>query len=169
MNKFLRKNLFLVSFIFIPIFFLWHPNWIGFLGNQPYWPLFWLLPYSMINGSMNGLVAAIFLGLLLDSLTTNGSLTQIPGLSLCGIWLGRFRKSNNFWVDHLRFGLICSIGTFLCGIIYFSQILFKNFIENNFTLFFPSIQNILAQLFLTGLLAPLICSRLYKLSKISKY
>ena len=59
MNKFLIKKLSTISFIFIPIIFLWHPNWLGFLGVQPYWPLFWLLPWSIINGSINGLLVGL--------------------------------------------------------------------------------------------------------------
>ena len=59
MNKFFSKKLSIITFIFIPIIFLWHPNWIGFLGVQPYWPLFWLLPWSMINGSINGLLVGL--------------------------------------------------------------------------------------------------------------
>ena len=56
MNNFFTKKLSTVFLIFVPIIFLWHPNWLGFLGVQPYWPLFWLLPWSMINGSINGLL-----------------------------------------------------------------------------------------------------------------
>ncbi|MDC3034902.1 hypothetical protein OA254_01380, partial [Prochlorococcus sp. AH-716-P05] len=89
MNKFFIKRLSIISFIFIPIIFLWNPNWLGFLGVQPYWPLFWLLPWSMINGSINGLIFGLFLGLILDSLTLNESFTQIPGLILCGFLFGR--------------------------------------------------------------------------------
>ena len=48
MNKLFKKRLSIIIFIFIPIIYLWHPNWLGFLGIQPYWPLFWLLPWSMI-------------------------------------------------------------------------------------------------------------------------
>ena len=59
MNKFFTNNLSIISFIFIPIIFLWHPNWLGFLGVQPYWPLFWLLPWSLINGSINGLLVGL--------------------------------------------------------------------------------------------------------------
>ena len=59
MNKFFTKRLSIISFIFIPIIFLWHPNWLGFLGVQPYWPLFWLLPWAMINGSINGLLVGL--------------------------------------------------------------------------------------------------------------
>ena len=84
MNKFLKKKLSIITFIFIPIIFLWHPNWLGFLGVQPYWPLFWLLPWAMINGSINGLIFGLFLGLILDSLTLDNNFTQIPGLICCG-------------------------------------------------------------------------------------
>ena len=80
MSKFFTKKLSIISFTFIPIVYLWHPNWLGFLGVQPYWPLFWLLPWSMINGSINGLIFGLFFGLILDSLTLNESFTQIPGL-----------------------------------------------------------------------------------------
>ena len=51
MNNFFSKKLSTIFFIFIPIIFLWHPSWLGFFGVQPYWPLFWLLPWSMINES----------------------------------------------------------------------------------------------------------------------
>ncbi len=168
MNKFLTKHLSLICFIFIPIIFLWHPNWLGFLGIQPYWPLFWLLPWTMIHGSINGLIFSFFLGLILDSVTVDNSFTQIPGLLLCGLWFGRIKIHSDILVGHFRYGLICSIGSFLCGILYFIQILFKNFSDSSFLLFIPSVQNIFAEVFLTGLLAPLICSKLLRLFKFSK-
>ena len=167
MNKFFIRKLSIISFIFIPIIFLWHPNWLGFLGVQPYWPLFWLLPWSMINGSINGLIYGLFLGIILDSLTLDSNFTQIPGLILCGFWFGRIKIHSNILVGHFRYGLICILGSFLCGTIYFLQILFKNLSDSSFFLFMPSIQNILAEVFLTGIYAPLICSNLLRLFKIS--
>ena len=167
MNKYLKKKLSIVCFIFIPIIFLWHPNWLGFLDIQPYWPLFWLLPWSMINGPINGLIFGLFLGLILDSVTVDSSFSQIPGLVLCGVWFGRIKIQSNFLVEHFSYGLICSIGSFICGTFYFLQILFKNFSDNSFLLFIPSFQNILAEVFLTGLFAPLICSQLFKIFKSS--
>ena len=168
MNKFLTKQFSLICFILIPIIFLWHPNWLGFLGIQPYWPLFWLLPWTMINGSINGLIFGFFLGLILDSVTVDNSFTQIPGLLLCGLWFGRIKIHSDILVGHFRYGLICSIGSFLCGILYFIQILVKNFSDFSFSLFIPSVQNIFAEVFLTGLLAPLICSKLLRLFKFCK-
>ena len=168
MNKYFRKKLSIIFFIFIPIVFLWHPNWLGFLGIQPYWPLFLLLPCSMLNGSIYGIILGLFLGLLLDSVTLDNSFTQIPGLILCGIWFGRIKEHSNILVGHFRYGLICSFGSFLCGILYFLQILFKNYSYSTFLLFIPSFQNILAEVFLTGIFAPLICSQLLRLFKSSR-
>nr|WP_075488455.1 hypothetical protein [Prochlorococcus marinus] len=168
MNKFFIKKLPLIFFIFVPILFLWHPNWLGFLGVQPYWPLLWLLPWSMINGSINGLIFGLFLGLILDSLTLDSNFTQIPGLILCGFLFGRIKVHDHILVGHFRYGLICAFGSALCGTLYFFQILLKNFSDSTFTLFIPSVQNILAEVFLTGFFAPLVCSQLLKIFKIFK-
>ena len=147
--------------------FLWHPNWLGFLGVQPYWPLFWLLPWSMINGSIKGIVFGLYLGIILDSVTIDINFTQVPGLILCGALFGRLKLNNDFLVGHFRYGLICSCGSFLCGTIYFLQILLKNSSDGTFLLFFPSVANILAEVFLTGFFAPLICSKIVSMLKFS--
>ena len=167
MNKILKKNLPMIVFIFLPIIFLWHPNWLGLIGVQPYWPLFWLLPWSMNHGSIKGLTFGLFLGLILDSLTLDNNFSQIPGLVLCGFLFGRIKLHSDIFVGHFRYGLICSFGSFLCGTLYFLQILSKNFSDSTFLLFIPSIQNILAEVFLTGFFAPLICSKLFRIFKYS--
>jgi len=168
MEKYFKKHLSLISFLFIPIVYFWHPNWLGFVGVQPYWPLFWLLPWSMINGSINGLIFGLFLGIILDSLTLDNNFTQIPGLMFCGFLFGRIKLNTDIWVGHLRHGLICSFGSFLCGTLNLSQILFWNFIDSNFLMFIPGVKNILAEVFLTGLFAPFICSQLIRMFKISR-
>ena len=167
MNKFLEKKFPIVLFIFIPVLFLWHPNWLGFQGFQPYWPLFWLLPWSMINGSINGLIFGLFLGLILDSLTLENNFTQIPGLILCGFLFGRIKLHSDILVGHFRYGLICSFGSFLCGTLYFLQIMFKNFSGSTFLLYIPSVQNIVAEVFLTGFFAPFLCSQFMRIIKSS--
>ena len=167
MNKFFTKQLSIISFIFIPIIFLWHPNWLGFLGVQPYWPLFWLLPWSMINGSFNGLVFGLFLGLILDSLTLDNNFSQIPGLMFCGFLFGRVKLNTDILVGHFRHGLICSFGSFLCGTLYLSKFLFINSSDSN-SLYISGVKNILAEVFLTGLFAPFICSQLIRMFKFSR-
>jgi len=167
MNKFFTNKSSIICFFLIPIIFLWHPNWLGFLGVQPYWPLLWLLPWSMLNGSINGLIFGLFLGLILDSLTLD-NFTQIPGLILCGFLFGRIKIHSNILVGHFRYGLICCFGSFLCGTLYFLQMLFRNFSDSNSLMLIPSIKNILAEVFLTGLLAPFICSHLSRMFKFSR-
>jgi len=71
-------------------------------------------------------------------------------------------------VGHFRYGLICSFGSFLCGTLYLSQILFRNFSDTNFLMFIPSVKSILAEVFLTGLFAPFICSQLLRIFKFSR-
>jgi len=110
----------------------------------------------------------LFLGLILDSVTLDSSFTQIPGLILCGLWFGRIKVNNNILVGHIRYGLICSFGSFFCGIFYFLQILSKNFSDGTFLLFIPSAKNIIAEVFLTGFFAPLICSQLLRMFKFSR-
>tara|TARA_B100000287_G_C20611046_1_gene772055 strand:- start:926 stop:1465 length:540 start_codon:yes stop_codon:yes gene_type:complete len=168
MVNYLKKKISLISFLFIPIVYFWDPNWLEFLGVQPYWPLFWLLPWSMIYGSFDGLIIGLFLGLILDSLSVDSSFTQIPGLVLCGIWFGKLDISSDIFVGHFRYGLICSIASFLCGLLYFVQILIKYWSEHNIVLYLPTIKNIFAQVFITGLLAPLLCSLLLELFRKSK-
>ena len=122
----------------------------------------------MLNGSINGLIFGFFLGLILDSITVDNSFTQIPGLLLCGLWFGRIKIHSDLLVGHFRYGLICSLGSFLCGTLYLMQIVVKNFSDSTFLLFIPSVQNIFAEVFLTGFFAPFICSKLLRLFKFSR-
>ena len=168
MGKYFKQQKSLISFLFVPIVYFWDPNWSELLGVQPYWPLFWLLPWSMIYGSFDGLIIGLFLGLILDSLSLDSSFTQIPGLVLCGFWFGKLSVSNNIFVGHFRYGLICSIASFFCSSLYFFQILIKNWSDHNIFLYLPGIQNIFAQVFITGLIAPLLCSLLFRLFQTSK-
>ena len=81
---------------------------------------------------------------------------------------GKLSISNNIFVGHFRFGLICSIASFFCGSLYFFQALIKYWTSDNIVLYLPSIKNIFAQVFITGLLAPLLCSLLFRLFQTSK-
>ena len=161
MNKFVKKNLSLLSFIFVPIIYMCQFSWLDLQGVQPYWPLFWLLPWSMMHGSTSGFFVGLFLGLALDSIGPDYNFTQTPALVLCGIWFGKFKILSNSLLCHLRYGLICSLGSFFCGAIYFSQILVKNLPTYNLIFYLSSLKNIFSQVFLTGFFAPLFCSLLW--------
>ena len=163
MKFYSHKYLPIFSFFLVPLLFLWNPAFFSFMGSQPYWPIFWLLPWAVINGPIETIFMGLLLGLVLDAIN-NDNITEIPGLVICGFWFGRVGIVNQFDFTPFKYGLTASIGSLICGIIYFCQILLGLIFENNYLgLFQFGIKNIFAQVLLTGLLAPIFCSWLYRL------
>ena len=160
MKIFLYKNLSLLTFLFIPLLFLWNPNFVKLMGVPPHWPIFWLFPWASIYGSFNGLLTGLSLGIILDSLN-NDIYTQIPGLLICGFWFGKISQYKSFDRNKFKYGLICSIGSLICNSLFFFQIIVNSFINKSNLIFSLGLKNIFAQVFLTGLIAPIICSWLF--------
>ena len=150
-----------ISFLIIPLIIYWNPSWLSLMGYQAYWPIFWLLPWALIHGPYKAMLFGFLLGFTLD--TINADLyTQIPGLMICGFWFGKLGSFIQFNNAPLRFGLIAAIGSLICGIIYFCQIVVLHLIGNSPLWFFSfGFQNIFSQVFLTGLFAPVFCKWLY--------
>ena len=163
MKFYLNKYLSLISFLIIPLVIFWNPPWLSLMGYQPYWPIFWLVPWACIHGPFKSMILGFLLGLILD--TINADLfTQIPGLMICGFWFGKVGNLNQFNKNTLQFGLMAALGSLMCGIIYFCQITVKLLLENSPVWFFTyGVKNIFAQLLLTALLAPVFCKWLYLL------
>ena len=161
MKFYLNQYLSLISFVLIPLVIFWNPSWLSLMGYQAYWPIFWILPWSLIHGPYKSVLLGFLLGLILD--TINADLyTQIPGLMICGFWFGKVGSLNQFINTPLQFGLTAAIGSLICGVIYFSQMVVKLSLENSLLEFFSyGVQNIFAQVFLTSLLAPVFCKWLY--------
>ena len=157
MIKIINKKLSLFSFLLIPLLFLWSPDFITLMGVQPHWSILWLFPWASIYGSFNGFLAGLSLGIILDSLN-HDFYTQIPGLAICGFLFGKYNsyKLNN--LNKFKYGLICSLGSFICNSLYFCQIIIHNYLEKSNFLFDYGIKTIFAQLFITGILAPIICT-----------
>ena len=151
----------LISFLLIPLLIFWNPSWLSLMGYQAYWPIFWLLPWALINGPFKSLLIGFLLGFILD--TINADLyTQIPGLMICGFWFGKVGSLNYFHSTPLQFGLTAAIGSLICSLIYFFQMVVNLFFnESPVWLFSYGVQNIFAQVLLTGLLAPVFCKWLY--------
>ena len=158
MNFSLIKTIYLLfSFLLIPLLSLLNPIWFSVMGVQPYWPIFWLLPWSILNGPLNGLIIGFIIGIILDSFN-NDIYTQIPGLLICGFWFGQIGELR----DRYQYGLIASIGTLICGLIYFSQLLVNNYPNNPYWLLPFGLKNIFGQILLTGLFAPFFSKLLYE-------
>ena len=163
MKFYLNQYISIISFLIIPFIIFWNPSWVSLMGFQAYWPIFWLLPWALIHGPFKSMFLGFLLGFTLD--TINADLyTQIPGLMICGFWFGKVGNVNQFKNAPLQFGLTSAVGSLICGAIYFSQMVIKNLFENNPLLLFSfGVQNIFAQVLLTGLLAPVFCKWLYVL------
>jgi len=161
MKFYLNQNLSLISFLIIPVVTFWNPSWLSLMGCQAYWPIFWLLPWALIHGPFKSMILGFLLGFMLD--TINADLyTQIPGLMICGFWFGKVGELNQFKNSPIQYGLTAAIGSLICGLIYFLQIIVKFILENSpLWLFAYGVQHIFAQVFLTSLLAPVFCKWLY--------
>tara|TARA_B100000131_G_C18053181_1_gene587282 strand:- start:678 stop:1193 length:516 start_codon:yes stop_codon:yes gene_type:complete len=157
MKQFLKNNLFIISCFLVPILYFWDPNWLSIMGVRPYWSIYWLFPFAIMYGYLNGIILALFMGIILDSLNPS-PYTHIPGLILCGFWFARLGKYKNVSFNRLKFGLFCSIGSLICGLSYYIQVILRHFSERGFFWFSYGIRNLFAQVLITGLLAPIICS-----------
>ena len=153
----IKNNSSLLSFLLIPLLALWNPIWFSIMGVQPYWPIFWLLPWSILNGPINGLIIGFIIGMILDSIN-NDIYTQVPGLLICGFWFGKLGTLKYRY----QYGLLASLGTLACGLIYFFQLILNNFQKNPDWLISFGLKNIFGQILLTGLFAPVLSIFLYK-------
>ena len=160
MKFYLNQYLSLISFL-IPLVIYWNPSWFSLMGFQAYWPIFWLLPWALINGSLKSILLGFLLGIVID--TINADLfTQIPGLMICGFWFGKIGSLTQFKKNPLQLGLTAAIGSLICGVIYLFQVVIYLLWEKSpLWIFSYGIQNIFAQVFLTSLLAPFFCKWLY--------
>ena len=162
MKKITRRYLSLLTFLFIPILSFWNPKFIALMGVQPHWPIFWLFPWASINGSFNGFLTGLSLGLVLDSLN-NDFYTQIPGFIICGIIFGKLSSYKSKSINKLKYGLICSFGSLVCNSLYFLQVILHNLIDINISWVVYGVKTIFAQIFITAILAPIICSWLFNI------
>ena len=64
------------------------PNWLRLGGVPPNWLVLWLLPWSLSQGAMAGLIGACILGFAMETLTI-GSATPLYGLALLAWFWGR--------------------------------------------------------------------------------
>ena len=134
------------------------PTWITLFGVSPCWVILWLLPWSLKNGESSGVVSGLFLGQLLDVISL-GNASHIPSLVALGFWWGRLGRKGAPIRKNLVFGLLSIIGTILFGLSLWLQTMIFEPFKSFFSVW--GIQTLLAQSFITGLLAPLICTWIF--------
>ena len=161
MKVYLNQYLSLFPFLILPLVIFWNPSWFSLMGYQAYWPIVWLLPWALIHGPFKSLLVGFLLGFALDTFNSD-VYSQIPGLMICGFWFGKIGSLNQSNYRPVHFGLTAAIGSLICGVIYYCQMVVKLLLDNSpLWLVSYGVQNIFAQVFLTSLLAPVFCKWLY--------
>ena len=174
MSSLARQPLCLASIILVPLLTLAAPAWLAIAGVSPSWGVLWLLPWALVEGPVSGAIAGLVLGLLLDGLHP-GPVSELPALLFLGWWWGRFGRRFPSLERSFSLGLLAMVGSALLGITLLLQFVLlqpDTFIQalrgSQFSApprgWTPSVLgtaglHILgAQILITGLLAPILCS-----------
>lgn len=174
MNLLARGPFFIATLALPPLLTLAAPSWLTISGVPPSWGVLWLLPWALVDGPMSGVLAALVLGLLLDGLHP-GPASEIPALVLLGWWWGRIGRSHLPLERSFSLGLLAMIGSALVGLCLIAQFVLMHPDQLLLALrglpavhsprgWTPSVvglgglQILGAQILLTGLLAPMVCS-----------
>lgn len=175
MNGLARRPLCLASLALAPLLTLAAPSWLAIAGVGPSWAVLWLLPWALVDGPVSGVMAGLALGLLLDGLHP-GPVTEIPSLVLLGWWWGRLGRRFPFLERSFSLGLLAIIGAALVGITLLLQFALVHpealllalrglppqaGAAQGWTpavLALAGLQTFAAQILITGLLAPILCS-----------
>ncbi|CAK6688407.1 rod shape-determining protein MreD [Synechococcus sp. BA-124 BA4] len=152
-----RRPLFVVSALVVPLLTLAAPGVLRIGGVPPSWAVLWLLPWSLADGPLSGALAGLALGLLLDTLHLGGA-TQMPALALLGWWWGRLSRRGPPIERSFSLGLLAMLGTALLGL----SVLLQRQAASGWAslLSAANLHTLLAQVLVTALLAPMICSLL---------
>jgi rod shape-determining protein MreD len=141
----------------VPWLVLASPGPLQLAGVPPAWPVLWLLPWALVDGPVSGALAGAGLGLVLDGLHL-GPMTEIPALALLGWWWGRLGRQGPPIERSFNLGLLALLGAGLLGGSLILQSLLLGSRLQPAWLPAPSLHTWLAQMLLTALLAPLLCS-----------
>tara|TARA_Y100001968_G_scaffold331684_1_gene387197 strand:+ start:666 stop:1178 length:513 start_codon:yes stop_codon:yes gene_type:complete len=148
---------------------LLNPSWLNLAGVGPYWPLLWLLPFSLESGPLLGAFAGLSQGILMDSIGLAYP-SQIPALVFLGFWWGRIGSKGPEIKHFFSIGLLVLTGTVIAGFSFWLQIYLSNFDFQSNSLFNAwSLKTICAQSFITSILAPLVSSWLLQRYRLKKF
>ena len=148
--------LFLVT-IFLPFFIISTPEWLKINGISPCWPIIWLLPFSLKNPPFRSSIAAILLGIFMDSFTIS-DVSYIPSLFLLSLVWSQYGLHNKKIELFFSIGLMAICGTAFVGLsICVQKIITYNILRNNWFHSW-SIYVLISEVIITGLVAPFFSS-----------
>ena len=145
----------LLSGFFVLFITIFSPQLLTLQGVAPCWGILWLLPLSLENGKVFGILSGLGLGLLLDAISL-GLPTNVPALILLGFWWGTNAQESD--LGSFNLGLFAFLGSIFYGLTICLQMFFLEPITWSKWFSSWALHTLLAQSILTGLLAPMICS-----------
>lgn len=157
MNRLHRQPICVVSALMVPLFTLMAPSWLAIAGVGPAWAVLWLLPWSLVDGPVSGVMAGLGLGLVLDGLSLDTG-SQVPALMLLGWWWGRLGRRAAPIQRSLNLGLLAWIGALVVGLGVLFQIWWGQGLVLELGLRSWGVQTLLCQSLVTALVAPLLVS-----------
>ena len=132
------------------------PDWLKINGIAPCWPVIWLLPFSLKNGPRRSAIAAILLGILMDSFT-HDHVSYVPALIFLSFIWGRYGLHKNIELL-FNIGLMAILGTAFVGFsMYVQKIILYSDLRNNW-FYSWSIYVLISEIIITGLVAPFFSS-----------
>ena len=153
-----NKRLFIfLSIIFLPAFVIISPDWLKLNGITPCWPVILLLPFSLKNRPWKSSIAAILVGVFIDSFTIS-DVSYIPSLFILSLVWSQYGLRNKKIEYFLNIGLIAIFGTAFVGLsIWVQKIIIYSVLRNNWFHSW-SMYVLISEVIITGLVAPFFCS-----------
>ena len=152
-----KKLLIFFTAILLPVFLIASPSWLKINGISPCWPVIFLLPFSLKNSPWRSAIAAIMLGIFIDSFTVSDA-SYLPSLFLLSLAWSQYGLHNKKIELFLNIGLMAIFGTAFVGLsIWAQKIIFYSVLRNNWFHSW-SIYVLTSEVIITGLVAPFFCS-----------
>ena len=168
MAKINNKLLIFCTLICLQVCVITSPDWLKINGITPCWPVILLLPFSIKNSSFRSAIAAILLGIFIDSFTVSDA-SYIPSLLLLSLLWSQYGLHNKKIELFFNVGLMAFLGTGLVGFsIWIQKIMLHSFLRNNWFHSW-SIYVLISEVIITGLVAPFVSSWLLLTLKKNQY
>ena len=148
-----KKILILFTVVCLPLVIISSPEWFKINGISPCWPVIFLLPFSLKNNPFRSAFISILLGIFIDSFTLSDA-SYIPSLLIFSLVCSQYGLNKKKIDLFLNIGLISMFGTALVGIsIWVQKIILYSILRNNWFHSW-SIYVVIAEVIITGLVAP---------------
>ena len=152
-----KKISIFLAIILLPSLIISSPDWLEINGISPCWPVIYLLPLSLGNSFWLSAIFAISLGIYIDSFTVS-DVSYIPSLFLLSLFWSQYELHNKKIELFLNIGLMSIFGTAVVGIsLWVQKIILYSTLRNKWFHSW-SIYVLIAEIIITGLVAPFFSS-----------